>query len=42
MERYYEELLAEETDADESEDHGNSTDVARKWKRQIEKVDACA
>ncbi|KAG8648451.1 TBC1 domain family member 2B isoform X1 [Manihot esculenta] len=37
VERYYEELLAEETDADESEDHGNSTDVARKWKRQIEK-----
>ncbi|XP_012082251.1 EVI5-like protein isoform X1 [Jatropha curcas] len=37
VERYYEELLAEESNADESNDLSNSTSVPMKWKRQIEK-----
>ncbi|XP_015578485.1 TBC1 domain family member 2B isoform X4 [Ricinus communis] len=37
VERYYEELLAEETNDDDCKDHCDSTGAARKWKRQIEK-----
>ncbi|KAJ4825968.1 hypothetical protein Tsubulata_007727 [Turnera subulata] len=37
VQNYYEALLAEEDDADESKDHDKSTVAARKWKRQIEK-----
>ncbi|XP_065856120.1 uncharacterized protein [Euphorbia lathyris] len=37
VERYYEELVAEESDADKNEDNSNSAGAFRKWKRQIEK-----
>lgn len=38
VERYYQDLLAQVTNADESNDHNNAS---RKWKRQIEKVIRC-
>ncbi|KAI5585040.1 hypothetical protein BDE02_06G120000 [Populus trichocarpa] len=37
VERYYEGLLAEETNTDESKEHNNSNAAPRKWKKQIEK-----
>ncbi|WCJ26222.1 Ypt/Rab-GAP domain of gyp1p superfamily protein [Euphorbia peplus] len=37
VERYYEELVAEESDADKNEENTNSASEPRKWKRQIEK-----
>ncbi|XP_050227768.1 uncharacterized protein LOC126677265 [Mercurialis annua] len=37
VERYYEDLVAEETNDDESKDHSSSTGAPKKWKRQIEK-----
>ncbi|KAH9735569.1 Rab-GAP TBC domain-containing protein [Citrus sinensis] len=36
-ERYYQDLLAQEINADESKEHDNSFGVPRKWKKQIEK-----
>ncbi|KAK3227685.1 hypothetical protein Dsin_007547 [Dipteronia sinensis] len=37
VERYYQDLLAQETNAGEIKDHDNSSGVPRKYKRQIEK-----
>ncbi|VVB11043.1 unnamed protein product [Arabis nemorensis] len=37
VERYYQDLLAQITNSDESKEHPNSSDVQRKWKKQIEK-----
>ncbi|KAK2647674.1 hypothetical protein Ddye_015163 [Dipteronia dyeriana] len=37
VERYYQDLLAQETNAGEIKDHNNSSGVPRKYKRQIEK-----
>ncbi|GAV84196.1 RabGAP-TBC domain-containing protein [Cephalotus follicularis] len=37
METYYQELLAEETDAGGNKEHSNSSGVPKKWKKQIEK-----
>ncbi|XP_011004123.1 PREDICTED: TBC1 domain family member 8B-like isoform X1 [Populus euphratica] len=37
VERYYEGLLAEESNTDESKEHNNSNAAPRKWKKQIEK-----
>ncbi|KAH9671953.1 Rab-GAP TBC domain-containing protein [Citrus sinensis] len=36
-ESYYQDLLAQEINADESKEHDNSFGVPRKWKKQIEK-----
>lgn len=41
MERYYHDLLAQERNASESMDGDNFSGAARKWKRQIEKVNRC-
>lgn len=41
LERYYQDLLADETDAGESKERANSSGVPKKWKRQIEKVIRC-
>jgi hypothetical protein len=41
VERYYEGLLAEETNTNESKEHNNSNAAPRKWKKQIEKVIRC-
>lgn len=38
VERYYEDLLAQLTNAGESKEHDNTSGVPKKWKRQIEKV----
>ncbi|KAJ0089258.1 hypothetical protein Patl1_31997 [Pistacia atlantica] len=37
VERYYEDLLAQVTNAGESKEHDNTSGVPKKWKRQIEK-----
>ncbi|KFK36616.1 hypothetical protein AALP_AA4G146900 [Arabis alpina] len=37
VERYYQDLLAQITNTDESAEQPNSSDVQRKWKKQIEK-----
>ncbi|KAJ6699087.1 TBC1 DOMAIN FAMILY MEMBER GTPASE-ACTIVATING PROTEIN [Salix purpurea] len=37
VERYYEGLLAEETNTEQSKEHNNSKAAPRKWKKQIEK-----
>ncbi|KAK4834469.1 hypothetical protein QYF36_023325 [Acer negundo] len=37
VDRYYQDLLAQETNAGEIKDHDNSSGVPRKYKRQIEK-----
>ncbi|XP_044473013.1 ecotropic viral integration site 5 protein homolog isoform X4 [Mangifera indica] len=37
VERYYQDLLAQETNVDESKEHDDTSGVPKKWKRQIEK-----
>ncbi|KAL1209985.1 hypothetical protein V5N11_020548 [Cardamine amara subsp. amara] len=37
VERYYQDLLAQITDSDETNEQPKSSDVQRKWKKQIEK-----
>ncbi|KAJ4704806.1 TBC1 domain family member protein [Melia azedarach] len=37
VQRYYQDLLAQATNASENKEHDNSSGIPRKWKRQIEK-----
>lgn len=41
VERYYQNLLAQEANDGEHKDHEDSSGVPKKWKRQIEKVIRC-
>lgn len=41
IERYYQDLLAQEASDGQSKEHDDTSGVPKKWKRQIEKVIRC-